>query len=116
MRAWHLLARRARRPSAARRRNKSSPDRRPRPPAASRRCSRGGSARRTVQRRGDAPNLQGHQLIPRIRALHGSGFVSIAMSAAARDDSCMAQTFDDDHGFAETVNFEALSRLLLQAS
>ena len=55
-------------------------------------------------------------MIPRIRALHGSGFVSIAMSAAARDDSCMAQTFDDDHGFAETVNFEALSRLLLQAS
>ena len=40
----------------------------------------------------------------------------IAMSAVAPDDPRTAQAFGDaDQGFAEPVNLEALSRLLLQA-
>ena len=59
------------------------------------------------------PHLHGHQLTQRIRALHGSDIVLIAMSGFERDDPRVAQTFEAaDHYFVKPVDFEALSRVL----
>ena len=59
------------------------------------------------------PFLPGPQLTQRIRALHGSNIVLIAMSGYERDDPRVVQTFDAaDHYFVKPVDIQALARVL----
>ncbi len=59
------------------------------------------------------PFLPGHELTRRIRELHGSDIVLIAMSGYARDDPRVAETFDGaDHYFVKPVDLKALARVL----
>ena len=59
------------------------------------------------------PFLPGHQLTQRIREMHGSDIVLIAMSGFERDDPRVAETFEAaDHSFVKPGDLKALSRVL----